>query len=280
MKCVVGLSLVVFAALVVGCGPKGVILSSGNGTIKMDSYREISDFQWDGVVKINLGGRTAEGSQIAEQSVVMDATFVSDSEADVVFVKHESSLEAEMYGDKEKTSDTEALQNKAYKGKRIAGGWQFELQDGDPTPDDEKMAEILSNLIHNDRVYPSQRVKEGDRWAVGNELVKKWKAFDVDEMEGEGSIEYFGLITYDGSPCARLLFNWEGRMKMEEEGVEGGEMTLELSGEIIRTLDTFQDIKVEAEGTMKMSGKETEHGQDMDLAIVGPLRIQSRIERK
>lgn len=196
MKCVVGLSLVVFAALVVGCGPKGVILSSGNGTIKMASYREMSDFQWNGVAKINFGGRTAEGSQITKQSVVMDATFVSDSEAEVVFVKNESSFEAEMFGEKEKSSDTDALQNKKYKGKRIAGGWQFELQDGDPTSDDEKMAEVLSDLIHNDRVYPSQRVQEGDRWAVGNELAKEWKAFfDMDEMEGEGSIEYFGLIT-------------------------------------------------------------------------------------
>ncbi len=101
----------------------------------------------------------------------------------------------------------------------------------------------------------------------------------ITELKGKLKMKFVKVEKIDGEDCA--VIEAEGKITgvaKEDEGTL--DVELELKGTTWRSVKTGMDVKDSAAGKIKMSGKISMDGADVDLVLTGPITIESTRKRK
>ena len=98
---------------------------------------------------------------------------------------------------------------------------------------------------------------------------------DAENVSGTYSVEFVSVEDFQGMSCAVLKANFEIRGKTGGDG-NSAPMDLHFKGQAVsrRSIADMQDIGVEVDGTMTISGSPT---PEVELEVKGPTRMVQKI---
>jgi len=160
-----------------------------------------------------------------------------------------------------------------------AGKWKHTLVDTKPSDKQKKELDKRVGPENQDDLYPEGKVKVGHVWTVDAAALQRVFGGSITELKGKLKMEFLRVEDVDGEACAVIeaVGKITGVAK-EDEGTL--DVELDLKGTTWRALKTGVDVRDEAEGRMKMSGKVEMDGAKVDITLDGPITIKSTAKLK
>jgi len=154
------------------------------------------------------------------------------------------------------------------------GKWKHQLVDTKPNDKQKKDLDKRMGPENDDELYPAEKVKVGHAWTVDASALQRIFGGSIQELKGKIKMKLLAIEDVDGEKCAVIeAIGVITGVAKEDEGDLNVEM--DMKGKTWRSLKTGLDVKDEASGKMKMSGKIEMDGVKVDLALEGPFTIKS-----
>jgi hypothetical protein len=236
-------------------------------------------------VTIKAGGATIEAKQsltaVEEEEVkylAVDGRQVTKAQTRVV--KDKTDTVTTIEGNKMPDSkDGELLDALIISERSAAGKWKHTLVDARPTADQKKELDKRIGPESDDDLYPAGKVKVGHKWTVDAAALQRIFGGSISDLKGKLNMTLVRVEDLNGEPCAVVASKGKvSGIAKEDEGDLKVEM--ELDGLTWRSLKTGIDVKDQAKGTIRMSGKTESDGQSLDLDLAGPITIEGTARLK
>jgi len=160
-----------------------------------------------------------------------------------------------------------------------AGKWKHTLVDTRPTAKQKKELDKRVGPESDDDLYPAGKVKVGHKWTVEAATLQRVFGGSISELKGKLNLTLVRVEELDGEACA--VITSKGKVTGVAKEDDGDlKVEMELDGTTWRSLKTGIDVKDQAKGTMRMSGKTESDGQSLDLELVGPITIEGTARLK
>ncbi len=159
------------------------------------------------------------------------------------------------------------------------GKWKHKLLDTNPTEKQKKELDKRVGPENQDELYPAGRVKPGHTWTVNATALQRIFGGSISDLKGMMNMKFVRVEKLDGEDCA--VIDFEGKItgvSKEDEGTL--DVELELKGTTWRSVKTGLDVKDKATGKVRMSGKISMDGTEVDITLTGPVVIESTAKRK
>ncbi|MGB0767178.1 MAG: hypothetical protein ACPGYV_05670 [Phycisphaeraceae bacterium] len=156
---------------------------------------------------------------------------------------------------------------------------RYTLVDGEYVPElanatDEQREELEPEFFTTVSAYPDRPMKIGDIFELTPEMVAAMtdQEFDPEqEAVGSGRLKLNAVEVVGGERCGVLGGELKIKAPMNErdvpEGMDSGEIELEVTGKIVRSLETLIDVKVDLKGKTRFKYRWTEDGQPLELVV-------------
>ncbi|MFO0799513.1 MAG: hypothetical protein U0804_18750 [Gemmataceae bacterium] len=157
--------------------------------------------------------------------------------------------------------------------------WKHTLVDGRPTAKQKKELDKRVGPESDDDLYPAEKVKVGHEWKVKAAALQRIFGGSISDLKGELKMKFVRVEKLGDEECA--VISSKGKVTgvaKEDEGDLNVEM--ELDGLTWRALKTGLDVKDQAKGRIRMSGKVEQDGQKLDLDLSGPITIDGTARLK
>ncbi len=172
------------------------------------------------------------------------------------------------------------LQDEIIISERIKDGkWKHSLLDTQPSEKQRKELDKRVGPENQDELYPEGKVKVGHAWTVDATALQRIFGGSITDLKGKLKMKFAKIEKIDGEDCA--VIEAEGKITgvaKEDEGTL--DVELELKGTTWRSVKTGMDVKDKATGKIKMSGKISMDGADVDIVLTGPITIDTTTRRK
>jgi len=172
------------------------------------------------------------------------------------------------------------LQDETIISERVKDGkWKHSLLDTRPTEKQKKELDKRVGPENQDELYPAGRVKPGHTWTVDATALQRIFGGSISDLKGKLNMKFVKIERVDDEDCA--VIELDGKItgiSQEDEGTLNVE--LELKGTTWRSIKTGLDVKDKATGKIRMSGKITMDGAEVDITLTGPVVIESTAKRK
>jgi hypothetical protein len=159
------------------------------------------------------------------------------------------------------------------------GKWKHTLVDTRPTAKQKKDLAKRVGPESDDDIYPAGKHKVGHKWTVDAAALQRVFGGSITELKGKLNLRLVRVEEFNGEECAVI----ESKGKITGIAKEDeGDLNVELSmdGLTWRSLKTGIDVKDQAKGRIRMSGKVEMDGQSVDLDLEGPITIDSTARLK
>lgn len=262
-----------------GFGKSGVLLRGDSTPKKGTVLREITEFI------INDGSMSfdSEGELRSGQMTYLVTTFVETERlaTDRVRVLHlvdsVKTTTTELGEPEDETEDettTNPLQGVPILGKLSNGKWVYNLETGAATIEQQKKLKSMSDET-TETLYPSHRVRIGDRWDIDPQAIKIFLGGDMLRPSGTGTMKLNSLTQYEGHECAQLTLTLQVTATFLDDENKEKTMNLGIQAEILRAIDIFTDLSLNGKGHIKVSKDVLRNGTKMKLSITSPVKITS-----
>jgi hypothetical protein len=257
-------------------------LSGGEGAPKLTEYKHSSEMKTDnGTLAISIDGQVLmKGKVIGQSDVSYDAKESGDT---IKFYWHKyiDISETEMSGEtKTESIETNLPGTETIFFKDENGLW--EIQEREKYSDEDMiilMDEIEDfNSEDDEYEYPVQ-IKMNETHEMPKKAIKKMFKDSFGKIEsGKFIFTLIDVIEKENDTIAVLdcQMSMTGSFKEDDGTVVNGEM--DLSGKIYRSLIWFEDLKVEMEGTVKMSSELKEMGEAIKMTGGAPITLSWTLE--
>lgn len=159
------------------------------------------------------------------------------------------------------------------------GKWKSTLIDTKPTAKQRRSLERRIGPESEDVLYPAGKLKPGHTWKVEAKELQRIFGATVTDLKGTIEMKFVKTEDVGGELCAVVESN--GKMTGVAHEEEGDlEVELDLKGTTWRSIKSAINVKDKATGKLRMSGKITTMGLQVDVTIDGPFTIDSTTERK
>jgi len=259
----------------IGCGKSGVLLRCDSALKKGTVVREITEFLIDGgSVTLDSGGQLISGQMTSLNTTAVETERLATDRVRVLRLVDSGKTTTTGFGETEDETTTNPLQGIPVLGKLSNGKWVYSLESGTATSKQLKKLKSMSDEI-TETLYPSHRVRIGDRWDIDPQAVKVFLGEDVLRFSGTGSMALNSLTQYAGHECAQLTLILQATATWLDD--ENNEVTVDLGvqTEILRAIDTFTDLSQNGKGYIKMSGDILSNGSRIKMSLTGPVKISS-----
>jgi len=220
---------------------------------------------------MQMQGQNIQGSMAVEsdQLIQVDIVEVEDGQATHVrqtFVKNTSTTQSNIMGQKTEQTTGQEIEGLILDQTLVGEDWETVFEGADQLP--TEALNILENVGYMDPrlLYPEEAVEVGDEWTVEGDalnLMMSSAGMPMEITEGESVFELVEIREIDGVSTA--IISYDVSMTMEMDITQPG-MTMEMiitmegSGEIERSLDTYLDTNT-FEGDMGFEMIATQGGQ-------------------
>ena len=159
------------------------------------------------------------------------------------------------------------------------GKWKHTLVDTKPTDKQKSELERRPGADNQADIYPEKKIAAGHIWSVDATVLQRILGGSITDLKGKVKFKFLRVEDVDGEECAVIESSGSitGIAKTDE-----GELNVEfdIKGITFRSLKSGIDLKDEAEGTMRMSGKIKTNGVMADVDLKGPIVIHGRTKLK
>lgn len=236
--------------------------------------KEVSKIK-DANLEASVGGQTIKLKQTM--------TEISEEEVKILAVDGRNVTKAqtkitkkitEIEGEDDKADELEGV---VIISERLGEGkWKHTLVDDKPTAKQKKKLDRRIGPENDDDLYPEGKVKVGHAWTVDATAMRKFLGNDFKEVSGKMKQKFVKIETVNGEECAVVESSGtiKGKLTDEDDDVLDVELVV-TKATSWRSLKTAVDIKGKLEGRLKLSGKKKIDGQEAELALDGPLVVDS-----
>lgn len=195
-------------------------------------------------------------------------------------VKEKVDTVTDIGGNEMEDSKDGDLQGEVIVSERVgAGKWKHTLVDTRPNAKQKKELDKRVGPESDDDLYPAGMVKVGHKWTVDASALQRIFGGSITELKGKLNMRLVRLERLDGEECA--VVESKGKITGVAKEDEGDlNVELELDGLTWRALKTGLDVKDQAKGRIRMSGKVEMDGQSLDLDLSGPITIEGTARLK
>lgn len=159
------------------------------------------------------------------------------------------------------------------------GKWKHTLVDTRPTAKQKKELDKRVGPESDDDLYPEGKVKVGHTWTVDAAALQRVFGGSITELKGKLNMKLLRVEMFDGQECA--VVESKGKITGVAKEDEGDlKVALDMDGLTWRALKTGIDVKDQAKGKIRMSGKVEMDGQKLDLDLQGPITIDGTARLK
>ena len=259
-----------------GCGREGIDLRGEAVLVKGSVLRETSEWvQEDNVAVYYTNAQAVKEYLTSKGTTVTETEQLSPESVRVLHIS--DTFRQTRTGSAGVFEETEVgcLQGVSVLGNKRGSKWIYNLETGSATPEQAKQLSAMSEgqEFADADLYPTHRVKVGDRWAVDPQALGALLAAGAGgfSTSSQGWMELRGLETRDGHRCARLIFGLQLMATIAEDEDLPGSLELSVSGEIYRDLDSCFDIFISGKGHMTSSRTIVVEGALVQASITGPV---------
>lgn len=159
------------------------------------------------------------------------------------------------------------------------GKWKHTLVDSRPNAKQKKELDKRVGPESDDDLYPAGKVKVGHKWTVDASALQRVFGGSITELKGKLNMRFVRVEAVDGEECA--VVESKGKITGIAKEDEGDlNVELDLDGLTWRALKSGIDVKDQAKGRIRMSGKVDMDGQSLDLDLSGPITIEGTVRLK
>lgn len=159
------------------------------------------------------------------------------------------------------------------------GKWKHTLVDARPNAKQKKELDKRVGPESDDDLYPAGKVKVGHKWTVDASALQRVFGGSITELKGKLNMRFVRVEAVDGEECA--VVESKGKITGIAKEDEGDlNVELDLDGLTWRALKSGIDVKDQAKGRIRMSGKVDMDGQSLDLDLSGPITIEGTVKLK
>jgi len=286
MKLAMGLALILSGAVHLSARDDDAVDLRGPAPKKGDTIATKSTFKIkDAEVKLSVAGMKLDAKQTL--------TAYEDEEIKVLAVDGRQATKVQTKVVKEKVEASTSLGGQSMDDTKDGdlhgeviiserskdGKWKHSLVDNKPNDKQKKDLDKRIGPENDDDLYPAEKVKVGHSWTVDASALQRIFGGSIQELKGKMKLKLVAIEEVDGEKCAVIeLAGVITGIAKEDEGDLNVEM--DMKGKTWRSIKTGLDVKDEASGTMKMSGKIEMDGVKVDLALEGPFTIKSTAKFK
>ncbi len=208
----------------------------------------------DGILTTSSAAGTSQGKAVMTDREVRKIEFVSDKEK-LIDMEEKSTVMVLTAADTEpvKTDYKSPLQGQQISAlKQADGTWWFGLKEGSATPEQTaELQEFGDPDVLSTALYPEKPVSMGDKWESDVTAIRGLLGEPFKPSRGTMNMKINRLRTVDGQRCAEI------EVKVDCEGTYAGGpsplvMKLEMKGQILRSLNTFQDLRTDLNGIIAL----------------------------
>ncbi|HYH68362.1 MAG TPA: hypothetical protein VD866_26955 [Urbifossiella sp.] len=258
----------------------------GPGPRKGQVVVRASTFQIkNAVVTIKTGGTTVDArqTQTAEREEVVEYLTVDGRQvtrARTRVVKQKADIVTTIMNNPVPDSKDGDLLDKVFVSERSAAGrWKHALVGAGPNARQKKELDQRVGPESDDDLYPDGKVKVGHKWTVDASTLQRVFGGSISDLKGKLNLTLVRVEEVDGEACA--VITSKGKVTGVAKEDDGDlKVEMDLDGTTWRSLKTGIDVKDQAKGTMRMSGKTEADGQSLDLELVGPITIEGTARLK
>lgn len=265
----------------VGCGRRAVLLQSESSPPKGTVIRETTEgILENATVSVVVAEQESAWQMTSRDTTVIEREVVAADKVRIVHLMDAAKTTTTRLGKTEEETKTRSLQGIPIIGNRADGKWLYTLETGVPSPEQQKQLRTMEARSSSAALYPSHRVKIGDRWDIDPKAISQFVGSDVLRSSGTGWMKLNSVSRHEGRDCANLSFALQVSASILDD--DNTEMTMDvgIEGEIVRALDIYEDLSVSAKGQMKMSGDVVGGEAGTRLTVTGPMIIKSRLSAK
>ena len=230
------------------------------------------------VLTLDAKGQQLEGIGNFTGYQRFESEYVSEDKVRVLYHSDKEIMRMEIGGISQSETTDGVLNGLPVIGTLTNGEWTFVLESSEePSPEQrEKLKELAEESSGEGELYPLHRVQVGDSWALEKDSMKKFLGSNATNLQGSGIMEFREQLNFEGHPCAHLFFDLEIEGDIPSKTGSGRHMKMALQGEIYRSLDTYEDLYVNASGEMGMGETLSKNGMSMQMSMSGPIVITAR----
>lgn len=151
------------------------------------------------------------------------------------------------------------------------GNWSFGIDGAVP---DESEKEALAQFaeienLENER-FPSDDLDLNQKWKAGTESIRSIIGPQFEPTSGEAEFMLARLTKFDGHRCADIEVNivLSGSFPGQDPPLVAD---IKLKGNILRSLNTYRDLKTSLEGTITLKGQ---HPSGASIEITAPAKLK------
>ncbi len=226
----------------------------------------------DGVIVTESGGKTVRGRMTVTDRERRQVEYVSDKEKHVVLEEKQLIIHREMAGEEAVDTDVRSVLEgrKLTALRRKDGHWWFGLAEG------EADAEAVNELVDLGKremleigAYPEEARAVGDSWESSLEALTALLGAQFQATSGTATMTLERLSSYEGQRCAEIGVALTCEGTYDAGGSPLG-MKLELKGAILRSLNTFQDLRITLDGPITLNAAP---GEGATVSIEGTVHF-------
>jgi len=167
----------------------------------------------------------------------------------------------------QKETQPDLLSGKTIVGKKAPdGAWNYTIK-GEPGT--RVPAGFQAADLRSDELYPEEWKDLGETWSPKPSAIGALLGPGFQLTEGEITMRLLGYSKRGGQPCGEIAADIEAK-GVFRSGTARHDMSIRLKGKIYRSLDLFQDLEADLEGTIEMY----QRVGNADVRIEGPVRFQ------
>jgi len=153
----------------------------------------------------------------------------------------------------------------------------YTLKDGQYIPElknatQEQRDELQPRPLVEVSQYPEKPLGVGETFELTPEMIAAMVDQDVQEKtEGKGKMTLAAVEDYQGEKCGvfEVDVKMQGPMSQDDlpEGMESGEIVIDVEGKIYRSLTSKTDLKIDLKGTTEFTYFWKEEGQNLSMRV-------------
>lgn len=225
------------------------------------------------VMGMGLDARQSITAEEEEEVKYLAVTGRQVTKAQTRMVKDQAKITTSLGGADMPEDKTGELEGEVVVSERTGPGkWKHALVDARPSAKQKKELDKRVGPESDDDLYPAGTHKVGFKWAVDASALQRIFGGAITELKGKLDMELLRVEELNGEKCA--VVSAKGRITgiaKEDEGDMNVELTMD--GLTWRSLKSGLDVKDQAKGRMRMSGKVDMDGVKAELDLEGPITI-------
>jgi hypothetical protein len=155
--------------------------------------------------------------------------------------------------------------------------WDFRLAEGVPDGSQALELQVLSaTTTDDDAMFPAAPVEPGSSWPMNAAQLTPFFGAFPEDLAGSSEMTLVKVTQYRGHRCARLRFS----MNVTARTIILGNpttQTIKATGEIYRSLEIFENLTVQQQGTMKITNPYNYGGESALRTVEGPFTATANL---